>query len=65
MLGYLPGLSKKVVVLSDEDLLVLDEKGNEVELKENVEYGDTDYRSIMEGDRRGTNERDGNKLSST
>jgi len=45
------------------DMKVLDEKGNEVELKENVEYGDTDYRSIMEGDRRGTNEREGNKLS--
>ena len=37
MLGYLPGLSKKVVVLSDDDLLVLDEKGNEVKSFKNIE----------------------------
>ena len=45
------------------DMKVLDESGNEVELKENVDYGETDYRAVMEGDRRSTSERDGDKFA--
>jgi DNA-directed RNA polymerase subunit beta len=44
------------------DVRVLDENREEVKLKENIDYGDTDYRSVMEGDRRGTSERDGDSL---
>ena len=36
MLGYLPRLSKNVVVLSDNDLIVFDEKGNEVKSFKNI-----------------------------
>ena len=32
------------------DVKVLDEEGNEVELAENIDYGDTDIRSILESD---------------
>ena len=41
------------------DVRVLKEDGQEVEIKENVEYGDMDLRSVIEGDsrqRRGDNE---------
>ena len=44
------------------DMKVLDEKGGEVVLKENVDYGETDYRSVMEGDRRSTADREAGKL---
>jgi DNA-directed RNA polymerase subunit beta len=44
------------------DMKVLDESGNEVELKENVDLGDTDYRSVMEGENRSTSERDGDRF---
>ena len=42
---------------------VLDENGSEVELKENVDYGETDYRSVMEGDRTSTSDREGDKFA--
>ena len=38
------------------DVRVLDEDRNEIELKENVDYGDTDFRGVMEGDRRGSDQ---------
>jgi DNA-directed RNA polymerase subunit beta len=44
------------------DMKVLDENGNEVELKENVDLGETDYRSVMEGENRSTSERDGDRF---
>ena len=34
------------------DVRVLQEDGSEVELTENIDYGDTDIRSILEGDSR-------------
>ena len=36
MMGYLPGLSKNVVVLSDDDLTVFDDKGYEVRSFKNL-----------------------------
>ena len=36
MLGYLPGFSKNVVILSDNDLIVLDDQGNEVKSFKNL-----------------------------
>ena len=45
------------------DMKVLDESGNEVELKENVDLGETDYRSVMEGENRSTSERDGDRFA--
>ena len=36
MMGYLPGLSKNVVVLSDDDLTVFDDKGYEVKSFKNL-----------------------------
>ena len=36
MMGYLPGLSKNVVVLSDDDLTVFDDQGNEVKSFKNL-----------------------------
>jgi DNA-directed RNA polymerase subunit beta len=45
------------------DMKVLDENGSEVELKENVDYGETDYRSVMEGDRTSTSDREGDKFA--
>ena len=51
-----PGIPESFKVLLKElqslglDVKVLDEEGNEVELAENIDYGDTDIRSILESD---------------
>ena len=42
------------------DVRVLRDDGKEVEIRENVDYGDTDYRSVIEGDSR--NRRDHENL---
>jgi DNA-directed RNA polymerase subunit beta len=53
-----PGVPESFKVLLKElqslglDVRLLDEDGNEVEVSENVDYGETDLRSIIEGDRR-------------
>ncbi|MCR5477556.1 MAG: DNA-directed RNA polymerase subunit beta [Lachnospiraceae bacterium] len=41
------------------DVQVLDENRNEIELKENIDFGESDLRIEMEGDLRGTSDRDG------
>ncbi|MCC8125788.1 MAG: DNA-directed RNA polymerase subunit beta [Clostridiales bacterium] len=52
-----PGVPESFKVLLKElqslglDVSLLDEDGNEVEVSENVDYGETDIRSIIEGDR--------------
>ena len=46
------------------DVRVLDENRNEVELKENIDYGDTgEFRFEMEGERRGTKDSDGDAFA--
>ena len=51
-----PGIPESFKVLLKElqslglDVKVLDEEGGEVELAENIDYGDTDIRSILESD---------------
>ncbi len=53
-----PGIPESFKVLLKElqslglDVRVLQEDGSEVELTENIDYGDTDIRSILEGDSR-------------
>jgi DNA-directed RNA polymerase subunit beta len=53
-----PGIPESFKVLLKElqslclDIRCLDEKGNEVQLKESVDYGDTDFRSVIESDSR-------------
>ncbi|MCD7836336.1 MAG: DNA-directed RNA polymerase subunit beta, partial [Lachnospiraceae bacterium] len=53
-----PGIPESFKVLLKElqalglDVRVLRENGTEVELKENIDYGDTDYRYEIEGDRK-------------
>ncbi len=53
-----PGIPESFKVLIKElqslglDIKVLDEERNEVHLKETIEYGDTDFRSVIEGDSR-------------
>ena len=53
-----PGIPESFKVLLKElqslglDVRTLDESGEEVHLKESVDYGETDFRSIIEGDRR-------------
>jgi DNA-directed RNA polymerase subunit beta len=53
-----PGIPESFKVLLKElqslglDVKVYDEDRNEVELKESVDYTDTDYRAEMEGDRK-------------
>ncbi|MEE3419960.1 MAG: DNA-directed RNA polymerase subunit beta [Lachnospiraceae bacterium] len=53
-----PGIPESFKVLLKElqslglDVRTLDENGEEVHLKESVDYGETDFRSIIEGDRR-------------
>ncbi|MCD8220696.1 MAG: DNA-directed RNA polymerase subunit beta [Clostridiales bacterium] len=52
-----PGVPESFKVLLKElqslglDVSLLDEDGNEVEVSENVDYGETDIRSIIEGER--------------
>ena len=41
------------------DVRVLKDDGTEVEMAENIDYGDTDLRSIIEGDRHYGNREDG------
>ncbi len=54
-----PGIPESFKVLMKEmqslglDVRVLDEKRNEIQLKETAEYGDTDLRAVIEGDSRG------------
>ena len=53
-----PGIPESFKVLLKElqslclDVRCLDEAGNEVQLKESVDYGDTDFRSVIESDSR-------------
>ena len=53
-----PGIPESFKVLLKElqslglDVCVLDENRNEVQLKESIDYGDTDFRSVIEGDSR-------------
>ena len=53
-----PGIPESFKVLLKElqslglDVRVLDENRNEVQLKESIDYGDTDFRSVIEGDSR-------------
>ena len=53
-----PGIPESFKVLLKElqslclDVRCLDENGNEVQLKESVDYGDTDFRSVIESDSR-------------
>ncbi len=53
-----PGIPESFKVLLKElqslglDVSVLDEDRNEVQLKESIDYGNTDFRSIIEGDSR-------------
>ena len=53
-----PGIPESFKVLLKElqslglDVRVLRDDGTEVEMTENIDYGDTDLRSIIEGDRR-------------
>ena len=53
-----PGIPESFKVLLKElqslglDVSVLDENRNEVQLKESIDYGDTDFRSVIEGDSR-------------
>ena len=53
-----PGIPESFKVLLKElqslglDVKVLRDDNTEVELSENIDYGDTDLRSIIEGDRR-------------
>jgi len=53
-----PGIPESFKVLLKElqslglDVSVLRDDGTEVEIGENIDYGDTDLRSIIEGDRR-------------
>ncbi len=53
-----PGVPESFKVLLKElqslglDVRLLDEKGEEVEVSENIDYGETDLRSIIEGDHR-------------
>ena len=59
-----PGVPESFKVLLKElqslglDVRVLGEDMQEVEIMENVDYGDTDMRSIIEGDSRGREEED-------
>jgi len=54
-----PGIPESFKVLMKEmqslglDVRVLDEDRNEVQLKETVDYGETDLRAVIEGDSRG------------
>ena len=54
-----PGIPESFKVLMKEmqslglDVRVLDEDRNEVQLKETVDYGETDLRAVIEGDMRG------------
>ncbi len=56
-----PGIPESFKVLLKElqslalDVQVLDEKGNEVEIMESVDYGNTSFRRIMEEDERNSN----------
>ncbi len=53
-----PGIPESFKVLLKElqslglDVSVLDENGSEVQIKETIDYGDTDFRSVIEGDSR-------------
>ena len=53
-----PGIPESFKVLMKEmqslglDVRVLDENRNEVQLKETVDYGETDLRAVIEGDMR-------------
>ncbi len=59
-----PGIPESFKVLLKElqslglDVRVLREDMTEVEIMENIDYGDTDMRSIIEGDSRGNNNED-------
>ena len=59
-----PGIPESFKVLLKElqslglDVRVLDENRNEVHLKESLEYGDTDFRSVIEGDSRRQRQQD-------
>ncbi|MCD8123927.1 MAG: DNA-directed RNA polymerase subunit beta, partial [Lachnospiraceae bacterium] len=52
-----PGVPESFKVLLKEmqalclDMTLLDENGNEVEVRENVDYAEKDFRSVIEGDR--------------
>ena len=60
-----PGVPESFKVLLKElqslglDVRVLKDDGTEVEMAENIDYGDTDLRSIIEGDRHYGNREDG------
>ena len=59
-----PGIPESFKVLLKElqslglDVRVLREDMTEVEIMENIDYGDTDMRSIIEGDSRGNDNED-------
>ncbi|MCM1045557.1 MAG: DNA-directed RNA polymerase subunit beta [Candidatus Gastranaerophilales bacterium] len=63
-----PGIPESFKVLLKElqalglDVRVLREDRTEVELKENIDYGDTDYRYEIEGDRKYDDQMDGSSL---
>jgi DNA-directed RNA polymerase subunit beta len=64
-----PGIPESFKVLLKElqalglDIRVLNEKGEEVHLKESTEYGDTDFRSVIEGDSRRNRRQDEAELA--
>ena len=59
-----PGIPESFKVLLKElqslglDVRVLDENRNEVQLRETIDYGETDLRKIIEGESRGTRKED-------
>jgi DNA-directed RNA polymerase subunit beta len=63
-----PGIPESFKVLLKElqalglDVRVLRENGTEVELKENIDYGDSEYRYEIEGERKYNDDLDGDSL---
>ena len=64
-----PGIPESFKVLLKElqslglDVRVLDEDRNEVQLKETIDYGETDLRKVIEGDSRGNRREDRDELA--
>ncbi len=64
-----PGIPESFKVLLKElqslglDVRVLDENRNEVQLRETIDYGETDLRKVIEGDSRGSRREDREELA--
>ena len=64
-----PGIPESFKVLLKElqslglDVRVLDENRNEVQLRETIDYGETDLRKVIEGDSRGNRREDRDELA--